>query len=56
MKNLLIKEIENLSIQNDFNILNYYFKVESAIQNFVGFKDPLGFHKNIKDVYIKVKK
>ena len=37
--------------QNDFNNLIYYFKGESGPEKFIGFKGPLGFHKNMKDVY-----
>ena len=38
-----IDEIQNLSKQNDFNNLIYYFKGERAPENFIGFKGPLNF-------------
>ena len=47
---------QNLSKQIDFNNLTYYFKGESAPKNFIDFKGPLDFYKNIKAGYIKLEK
>ena len=43
--------IQNLSKQINFNNLIYYFKSKSVPKIFISFRGPLGFHKNIKDVY-----
>ena len=37
-------EIQNLSKQNDFNNLTYYFKDKSTPKNIIGFKGPHGFY------------
>ena len=46
-----IDEIQNLSKQIDFNNLIYSFKGESSPKNFINFKGPLIFYKNIKGSY-----
>ena len=51
-----IYKIQNLSKQIDFNNLIYYFKSKNDTENFIGFKVPLGFYKNIKDGYTTIKK
>ena len=58
LKNLLMKrmgEIHNLSKQIDCNLI-YYFKRESDPKNFISFKGPLAFLKNIIDSYITLEK
>ena len=49
-------EIENLSKKIDFNNLVYYFKSKRDPKDFIGFKGPLGFYKNIKGGYITLEK
>ena len=49
-------EIQNLSKPTDFNNSTYYFKGKSAPKNFICFKGPFGFYKNIKEGYIILEK
>ena len=52
LANERMDKIPDLNKQNDFNNLIYYFKRESDPKNFISFKGPLSFYKNIKDGYI----
>ena len=49
-----IQYLNNLIKQIDFNTLIYYYK--SASKNFIEFKGPLNFYKNIKEGYITLEK
>ena len=49
-------EIKNLSKEINFNNLIYYFKSKIGPKNFISFKGPLGFYKNVKDGYITLEK
>ena len=40
----------------DFNNFVYYFKSKGVSKNFISFKGPLMFYKNIKDGYTKLEK
>ena len=42
-----MKEIQDLKKKIDFNNLTYHYKDKTAQKNFIGFKDPLDFYKNI---------
>ena len=48
LANEKINEIQDLSKQIDFNNLFYYIKGESGPKNFIRFKGPLAFYRNIK--------
>ena len=50
------EQISDLSKQIDFNNLSYRYKSNTARKNFIGFKGPLGFSKNIKEVFIALQK
>ena len=49
-------KIQDLSKQISFSNLIYYFKSNSNPKNFISFKGPLGFYRNIKDIYTTVEK
>ena len=51
-----MEEIQDLSKQIDFNNLTYHYKGNTVRKAFIGFKGPLGFYKNIKEGYIKIRK
>ena len=59
LKNLLIrkmKEIQDLSKQNDFNNLIYRYKCINYPKAFIDFTGPLDFYKNMKEVSTTLKK
>ena len=43
--------MQDLSKQIDLNNLAYYFKGKTGPKNFINFKGPLAFYRNIKDGY-----
>ena len=49
-------EIQGLHKQINFNNSICYFKSNRNSKNFISFKGPLGFYKNIKDGYTRLKK
>ena len=52
-----MEEIQNLSKQIGFNNLTYHYKSKSIPKkDFIGFKDLLGFYKNIKEGHITLEK
>ena len=51
-----MEEIRDLSKQINFNNLTYHYKGKTASKNFIAFKGPLGFYKNIKEGYITLEK
>ena len=44
-----MEEIQDLSKKTNFDNLTYHYKGKTARKKFIGFKDPLGFYKNIKE-------
>ena len=51
-----MNEIQNLNKKIDFNNLIYHFKGKSGPNNFISFKGPLAFHRNIKNGYITLER
>ena len=51
-----MEEIRDFSKQIDFNNLLYHYKSKTVPKNFVSFKGPLKFYKNIKEGIIKLEK
>ena len=47
LANKRMEEIQDLSKQIDFNNLTYSYKGNIASKNFIRFKGPLGFYRNI---------
>ena len=56
LTNEKIDEIQTLSKHIDFNNLVYYFKGESGSKNFISFRGPLNFYKNIKNDHTSLEK
>ena len=56
LTNQKIDEIQTLSKQIDFNNLVYYFNGESRSKNFISFRGPLNFYKNIKNDHTTLEK
>ena len=51
-----MEEFQELSKQIDFNNLTCCYKGKTAAKNFIAFKGPLDFYKNIKEGYITLGK
>ena len=51
-----MNEIQDLSEQIDFSNLIYYCMGKSGPKDFIGFKGPLGFYKNINDGFTTLEK
>ena len=51
-----MEDIQDLSKQIDFDNLTYHYNGKTSPKNFIAFKGPLGFYKNIKDDYMTLEK
>ena len=56
LTNKRMEEVQGLSKQIDLNNLNYQYNGKFAPKNFLAFKVPIVFYKNIKEGYITLEK